>query len=52
VRNDLEELKARIIATLDVTDFLDIIGWELPDLLEVLEEQLEEHYDSLSNATR
>ena len=44
---ELNELKLLIAARLDVTDFLDIIGYELADLLEVLGDELEEHYQEL-----
>jgi hypothetical protein len=36
-----DDLKARIIACLDVSDILDILGWETADLVEVLEEYIE-----------
>jgi hypothetical protein len=45
-----EELKLLIAAKLDVTDFLDIIGYELADLLEVLGDELEEHKQELLDA--
>jgi hypothetical protein len=38
-----EELKFLIAAKLDVTDFLDIIGYGLADLLDVLEDEIEEY---------
>lgn len=52
MNDDLEELKARIVAVLDVTEFLDIIGYELADLVEVLEEQIEENHAQLDRACR
>ena len=42
-----EELKLLIAANLDVIDFLDIIGYDLADLLEVLEDELEEYQTQL-----
>jgi hypothetical protein len=47
-----DELKDLIIANLDVVDFLDIIGYTLADLVEVLEDELEEHKSQLERATR
>ena len=44
---ELNELKLLIAARLDVTDFLDIIGYELADLLDVLDDELENHYQEL-----
>lgn len=53
MNDDIQQLKDRIATTMDVTDFLDILGWELPDLLEVLEDQIfEEHYTRLDRAAR
>ena len=37
-----DELKARIVAELDVLEFLDILSLDLSDLVELLEEQIEE----------
>jgi len=48
----LQELKILIPAKLDVTEFLDIIGYELADLVEVLEEEIEEHQAQLSAACK
>ena len=42
-----EELKFLIAAKLDVTDFLDIIGYGLADLLDVLEDEIEENKTQL-----
>jgi len=48
----LQELKTLIAAKLDVTEFLDIIGYEMDDLVEVLEEQIEEHQAQLMAACK
>jgi len=45
-----DELKLLINAKLDVTDFLDIIGYDLADLLDVLEDEIEEHKEKLMDA--
>jgi hypothetical protein len=50
--NSIEELKARIVAILDVTEFLDILGYDLSDLVEVLEEQIEENKQEFERACR
>ena len=44
---DVDELKLNIAAKLDVTDFLDIIGYDLADLLEVLGDEIEEYKQEL-----
>lgn len=45
-----DELKLLIAAKLDVIDFLDIIGYDLADLLEVLGDEIEENYTRLMAA--
>lgn len=50
--NDIEELKALIIAKLDVLEFLDIIGYELADLVEVLEDEIDEYSEEFARACR
>jgi hypothetical protein len=52
MHDDIQELKARIVAGLDVVDFLDLIGFTLADLVEVLEEEIEENYTQLDRACR
>ena len=42
-----EDIKFLIASKLDVTEFLDIIGWDLFDLVEHMEEQIEEHSEEL-----
>lgn len=48
----IDELKYKIVATLDVMEFLDIIGYDLSDLVEILEEQIEENEAALERACR
>jgi hypothetical protein len=54
MHDDLEELKAQIIAVLDVTDFLDLVGYTLADLVNIpeVEELIEENYSRLVRACR
>jgi len=47
---DIEELKQRIVAGLDVLEFLDLLGLDLSDLVELLEEQIEESAPELHAA--
>ena len=49
---EIEELKLLIVAKLDVTDFLDILGLELVDLVDKLEEEIEEQHTELIRACR
>lgn len=48
--DDIEELKTLIIQCLDVTDLLDILGMDVGDLVEKLEEEIEQHADVLRKA--
>lgn len=50
--NDLEELKLLIAHNLDVYEFLDVIGLSFPELLDILEEQIEESHTQLLHACR
>ena len=49
---NVDDLKLLIAAKLDVIDFLDIIGYDLADLLEVLEDEIEENIPQLVSACR
>ena len=48
----MNELKQLIIHNLDVTDFLDIIGYGLEDLVDLLEDEIEEYFSELTEACR
>jgi hypothetical protein len=52
--DDIEELKALICSNLDVVEFLDIIGLELVDIVNIpeVEERIEEEYTRLARAVR
>lgn len=52
--DDVEELKALIVANLDVIDFLDLIGLEMVDLVNIpeVEELIEEYKSQLHRAVR
>jgi hypothetical protein len=45
-----EDIKFLIASRLDVTEFLDILGWTMFDLVEALEEQIEENFEELLKA--
>lgn len=49
---DLDEVKAQIIAVLDVVDFLDLLDMELSDLLTIpeIEDLIKENYEKITNA--
>jgi hypothetical protein len=49
---DVDDLKVLIAAELDVIDFLDIIGYDLCDLVEILEDEIEEYKTQLISACR
>jgi len=46
----IDELKTLIIHKLDVDEFLDIIGYDLSDLVEVLTDEITENYSTLLSA--
>tara|TARA_R110000868_G_scaffold371241_1_gene634759 strand:+ start:543 stop:701 length:159 start_codon:yes stop_codon:yes gene_type:complete len=50
--SQLEELKQLIIHNLDVDEFLDILGYDLSDLVERLSDELEENYEELRHACK
>lgn len=45
-----EELKDLIASRLDVTEFLDIIGFSMYDLVEALESEIDAHFEELLEA--
>jgi len=46
----VDELKDLIVAKLDVTEFLDILGYELSDIIDKFEEELENNQQELISA--
>lgn len=50
--DDIEELKALIVANLDVVEFLDILGLDMADLVNLLEEEIEKEHTRLQRACR
>jgi hypothetical protein len=48
----IAELKERIVSALDVLEFLDILGYELADIIDKFDEELEEHYTEFDKAVR
>jgi hypothetical protein len=47
---EIQELKFLIASRLDVTEFLDILGWTMFDLVEYLDEAIEEKFEELMEA--
>ena len=47
---DKDELKLLIASKLDVTEFLDIIGYTMFELVEALDEAIEENFHELCKA--
>ena len=47
-----DELKELISHKLDVIEFLDIIGYELADLVDILEDEIEEHREDFVSACK
>ncbi len=50
--DDIEELKTLITHNLDVLEFLDILGISFAELVNILEDQIEEHHEELLSACR
>ena len=50
--DDIEELKLLIAHNMDVLEVLDILDISLPELLDILEDQIEEEYARLHDACR
>ncbi len=48
--DDIEELKALIVHKMDVLEFLDLIEIDFSELVDILEEQIEEHNSRLHRA--
>ena len=48
----VDDLKVLIASKLDVMDFLDIIGYDLCDLVEILEDEIEGSFSELEKACR
>lgn len=48
----LDELKARIVAAMDVTDFLDMLGMDLVDILDKFDDELKENYEKFDRTCR
>ena len=46
----VETLKELIVHNLDVADFLDIIGYDLADLVEHFQDEIVENFDALVSA--
>jgi hypothetical protein len=47
-----KELKELITAKLDVSQFLDLLGWELSDLVEALSEEVHANRELFTEACR
>lgn len=46
----LAELKQLIAARLDIEEIFDILGWTLPELLDVIEDHIEEAQEDFEDA--
>ena len=47
----VDELKTLVASKLDVTEFLDVLGWTLEDLVDVLENSIfEDSFEELARA--
>jgi hypothetical protein len=46
----LVELKQLIAARLDIEEIFDILGWSLPEFLDIIEEHIEEAQEEFEDA--
>lgn len=46
----VDDLKVLIASKLDVMEFMDIIGYDLCDLVELMEDEIEENFAQLLDA--
>lgn len=49
---NIDELKEKIASCLDETDFLDILGYTIVDLVDFFEEEIVENIDEFEKAVR
>ena len=42
IGDTMDELKARILSAMDITDFLDFLGLEFVDVIDLFEDYLED----------
>ena len=49
--SELEELKAKIVSCMDELQFLDFLGLDISDLVEVFEERIDEQREEFERAT-
>jgi hypothetical protein len=50
MKYDLDTLKSLISKQLDIHEILDILGWDIPELLDVLEEYIEDTHEEFEDA--
>lgn len=48
----LNELKARIVSAMDVTTFLDFLGLDLVDIIDLFDDEIENEKERLDRACR
>lgn len=48
----LDELKARIVASMDITMFLDMLDYDLVDIIDLFNDELEEKFEAFDRAIR
>jgi hypothetical protein len=47
---ELSELKARIAAKMDITQFLDVLGYTMEDVVDLLEDSINKYSDEFEEA--
>ena len=52
IAGNVDELKDLIVAKLDVTEFLDILGYDLADIIDKFEEEIHEYRDEFVSAVQ
>jgi hypothetical protein len=48
----LDELKARIVSAMDITDFLDMLGLDFVDVIDKFDDEIQENSEKFDRACR
>ncbi len=52
MHNNFDELKDLIAAKLDPEEIMDLLGWEMPELVEALSEYIRDNIDEFIDAVQ
>jgi hypothetical protein len=52
IGDTLDELKARIVSAMDITDLMDFLGLDFVDVIEKFDDEIQENFEDLDRACR